>query len=66
MGVLSRAIRQANPESLLMACFPSDHLSHIIIIMIIIIIITIIIVVVLIISMHQTLRNADEREPISL
>ena len=58
MGVLSRAIRQANPESLLMACFPSDHLSHIII--------TIIIVVVLIISMHQTLRNADEREPISL
>ena len=60
MGVLSRAIRQANPESLLMACFPSDHLSHIIII------VTIIIVVVLIISMHQTLRNADEREPISL
>ena len=29
MGVLSRAIHQANPESLLMACFPSDHLSHI-------------------------------------
>ena len=34
MGVLSRAIHQANPESLLMACFPSDHLSHITIIII--------------------------------